>query len=65
VSYLSVEGVDDEGRDEEREGDRPPGQFMDEQLADDTARFLAEVKRLAKRRREQPDEPESWSPPPT
>jgi len=60
-----VEGRDDEERDGQRERDRPPGQFMDERLADDTARFLAEVKRLADRRREQPDEPESWNPPPS
>lgn len=43
--------------------ERPPGHFMDERLADDTARFLAEVKRLAERRR-RPDDRDGWARPP-
>jgi hypothetical protein len=39
---------------------RPPGDFMDEKLASDTARFLAEVKRLAERRTRADAEREGW-----
>ena len=49
-------------RDDEPEPDRPPGDFMEEQFADDTARFLAEVKRLADRRKRR-DKSDSWTPP--
>lgn len=62
---LSVEEGDDEEREGEREPERPPGHFMEEQFADDTARFLAEVKRLAERRRRGRDKPETWTPPKT
>jgi hypothetical protein len=51
----------------EKEGagsqDRPPGHFMEEQHADDTARFIAEVKRLAARRGRQ-DPEDGWAQPP-
>jgi hypothetical protein len=39
---------------------RPPGDFMDEKLADDTARFLAEAKRMAKRRTRADDARKGW-----
>ncbi len=39
---------------EERRAERPPGQFMDEQLEADTQRFLEQVKQLASRRAERP-----------
>ena len=42
--------------------ERPPGHFMEEQHADDTARFIAEVKRLAARRG-QPEADEGWAHP--
>lgn len=53
----------DEELESRGEPNRPPGHFMDEQLAHDTARFLAEVKRLAERRSGEQDEPETWEPP--
>ena len=43
--------------------ERPPGHFMEEQHADDTARFIAEVKRIAARRG-RPDGDEGWALPP-
>jgi hypothetical protein len=39
---------------------RPPGQFMDERLAHDTARFIAEAKRMAERRARADAERGSW-----
>jgi hypothetical protein len=47
--------------DEPDEPERPPGHFMDEQLAEDTARFLAEVKRLAARRANADAKRGDWS----
>ena len=61
-SFLTVEEREDRDENGEREPNRPPGHFMEEQYADDTARFLAEVKRLAERRR-RGDEPETWARP--
>jgi hypothetical protein len=54
---------DENDRGREDEGDRPPGDFMEEQHADDTARFIEEVKRIAERRKRGRDEPETWTPP--
>ena len=51
----------DPERDEHDDEERPPGHFMDERLAEDTARFLAEVKRLAARRAHADAERGSWS----
>jgi hypothetical protein len=39
---------------------RPPGDFTDEEHAQDTARFLAEVKRMAERRAHADDQRETW-----
>jgi hypothetical protein len=36
--------------DDSQPAERPPGHFMDEKLAHDTARFIAEAKRMAERR---------------
>jgi hypothetical protein len=43
-----------------RPPDRPPGEFMDERLAEDTARFLADAKRIAERRAHADAERASW-----
>jgi hypothetical protein len=40
--------------------ERPPGHFMDEKLADDTARFIAEAKRMAERRARADTEHNRW-----
>jgi hypothetical protein len=37
--------------DSDRSAHRPPGQFISDQLAAETARFIEEVKELARRRR--------------
>ncbi len=39
-------------RSPEEQGDEPPGEFLSDDLRDDTSRFLDEVKRQIKRRRE-------------
>lgn len=39
---------------------RPPGQFMDERLAHDTARFIAEAKRMAERRARADAQRDGW-----
>ncbi|HXV03025.1 MAG TPA: hypothetical protein VFP24_05585 [Gaiellaceae bacterium] len=43
--------------------DKPPGQFISNELEEETARFLREIKGLAKRR-EQAKSDESKGPPP-
>ena len=48
---------------EEAAVDKPPGQFVTDELAEQTKRFLAEVKGLAKRRREAAGEQPGPPPP--
>jgi hypothetical protein len=54
-----VEAKQPKPEDSERPG-RPPGHFMDDKLADDTARFIAEAKRRAERRARGDAERERW-----
>jgi hypothetical protein len=42
---------------------RPPGQFISNELEEQTARFLREIKGLAKRRKKARDEETSGPPP--
>jgi hypothetical protein len=46
--------------DDSQPSGRPPGDFMDDKLADDTARFIAEAKRRAERRTRADAEREGW-----
>jgi hypothetical protein len=45
-----------------RSGAKPPGQFVSDELEEQTARFLEDVKGLAKRRKDQAED--SPGPPP-
>jgi hypothetical protein len=46
-----------------RSGAKPPGQFVSDELAEQTARFLEDVKGLAKRRKDQAAEDGPGPPP--
>ena len=64
--HISVENLDNTQKPhkhEERSVKKPPGQFVSDELESHTKRFLEEVKGLAKRRRETPDD-ELRLPPP-
>jgi hypothetical protein len=50
-------------KDKEAAVNKPPGQFVSDELAEQTKRFLAEVKGLAKRRREAAGEQPGPPPP--
>jgi hypothetical protein len=47
----------------EKSGGRPPGQFVSDELKEQTARFLEDVKGLAKRRKERAAEDNPGPPP--
>ncbi|HEY7706401.1 MAG TPA: hypothetical protein VH968_04460 [Gaiellaceae bacterium] len=49
--------------DAEADPTKPPGEFVSDELEEQTKRFLAEVKDLAKRRRESSEEEEPGPPP--
>ena len=49
--------------DEEPDVEKPPGQFVSDELEEQTKRFLAEVKGLAKRRREAAEDQPGPPPP--
>ena len=53
----------DKQHDERKRPDKPPGEFVTNELEEQTARFLREIKGLAKRR-EQARSEESAGPPP-
>ena len=46
-----------------KSGDKPPGQFVSDELKEQTARFLEDVKGLAKRRKESAAEDTPGPPP--
>jgi hypothetical protein len=48
-------------RDDTQPLGRPPGHFMDDKLAHDTARFIAEAKRRAERQTHAEAEREGWT----
>jgi hypothetical protein len=47
----------------EKSGGKPPGQFVSDELKEQTARFLEDVKGLAKRRKERASEDTPGPPP--
>ncbi|HEX7255133.1 MAG TPA: hypothetical protein VF236_04335 [Gaiellaceae bacterium] len=51
--------------DEEADVKKPPGEFVSDELEEQTKRFLEEVKGLAKRRREASEEDQLGPPPPS
>jgi hypothetical protein len=62
-----VENTGNKSNDEEntdKSGRKPPGQFISDELEEQTARFIEGVKGLAKRRRELENEEGSGPPPP-
>jgi hypothetical protein len=63
-----VENTGNNSNDEENtdeSGRKPPGQFISNELEEQTARFIEGVKGLAKRRRELENEERSGPPPPS
>lgn len=50
--------------DEEPDVKKPPGEFVNDELEEQTMRFLEEVKGLAKRRREASEDEQVGPPPP-
>lgn len=55
---------DREEKPRRKEEDTPPGDFLSEDLRDETARFLDEVKRRINRRKEPNEEPKLGPPGP-
>jgi hypothetical protein len=47
----------------DKSGTKPPGQFVSDELKEQTARFLEDVKGLAKRRKERASEDTPGPPP--
>jgi hypothetical protein len=65
---MPVENSEDESRKPNTSGkpeERPPGQFLTDELKEQTARFLEHVKGVARRRREtEAEEQAKGGPPP-
>jgi hypothetical protein len=53
---------DDEEKPRRKDKETPPGDFLSEDLRDETARFLDEVKRRIKRRKETDEKPKLGPP---
>jgi hypothetical protein len=61
---VEKSGNNDEKREKTvKSGDKPPGQFVSDELKEQTARFLEDVKGLAKRRKESAAEDTPGPPP--